>query len=84
MLAFTKLMPVLGFNELKKVLAIATTEKELRVYDSTILEDFLEDLGDGRGRALYPGISRVGGGSKQVINLPEDASPYSEGEMDED
>ncbi|KAF8439532.1 NRDE-2, necessary for RNA interference-domain-containing protein [Terfezia claveryi] len=85
MLAFTKLMPVLGFEELKKVLAIATTEKELRVYDTTTLEDFLEDLGDEGGPALYPGISGVGGSKRQkVINVLEDASPHSEGEMDED
>ncbi|KAF8425864.1 NRDE-2, necessary for RNA interference-domain-containing protein [Tirmania nivea] len=85
MLAFTKLMPVLGFDELKKVLAITTTEKELRVYDATTLEDFLEELGDERGRALYPGIGGVGNSKMQsAIKLPEDASSHSEGEMVED
>jgi len=84
MLAFTKLMSVLGFDDLKKVLAIATTEKELRVYDATTLEDFLEDLGDEKGRALYPSISELGGSKQKMINLPEDASSRSEGEMDED
>ena len=78
-------MPALGFDELKKVLAITTTEKELRVYDATALEDFLDELGDEKGRALYPGISGIGGTKKQkTINLPEDPLSHSDDEMDED
>ena len=85
MLAFTKLLPALGFDELKKVLAITTTEKELRVYDTTTLEDFLEELGEERGRALYPGVSGLGGAKKQeTIELPEDASSHNGSEIGED
>lgn len=65
MLAFTKLMPVLDFDELKKILSISTMEKELRVVTTATLEDYLEEIGDGKGRELYTGLG--------TLKLSEDA-----------
>lgn len=84
MLAFNRLISVLNYDELKKMLSIITTEKELRVCDVTILEDYLEELDDERGQALYPGISATGPAKREIANkLPEDPSSLSE-EMETD
>ena len=83
MLAFTKLISALGFDELKQVFSIITSEKELRVYDATELEDLLERMSEENGKALYPGLTTVveGRRNKMAIQLPED--PPSGSEADE-
>lgn len=60
MLGFTILLSILDFDELKKVLSIVAIEKELRFHGTAELEDFLEMLGDDKGRVMYPGIRGVG------------------------
>ena len=56
MLAFTRLIAILDFTELKKVFAIVTIEKELRAADGLALEELLEHIEEKQGREIYPGI----------------------------
>lgn len=63
-------MPVLDFDELKKILSISTVEKELRVFNTTALEYYLEDVEDEKGHNLYPGLGSLKG--EAAIELPND------------
>ncbi|KAI5788834.1 NRDE-2, necessary for RNA interference-domain-containing protein [Peziza echinospora] len=56
MLAFTRLIAILDFTELKKVFAIVTIEKELRAADAFALEELLEHIEEKQGREIYPGL----------------------------
>ena len=79
MLAFTKLISILDFDELKKILSISTVEKELRVVDTTTLEDYLEEIDYGKGCKLYPGLRALKG--EVALEPPNDMSSHSEDEM---
>lgn len=68
LLAFRKLRSALDFEEMRKLLSIIASEKELRVHDTTELEDMIEE-------AMEAQRDRLGGPRKQqFLNLPEDNS----------
>lgn len=74
MLAFTRLRPALQNEELRKLLSIMSTEKELRTHDVTELEDMLDEQEKARGGG--------GGGQRMEIVLPDD--PDTDEEMEDD
>ncbi|KAF8535001.1 NRDE-2, necessary for RNA interference-domain-containing protein [Trichophaea hybrida] len=73
MMAFTELRSLLRLEDLRKLLSIMTSEKELRVHDVTELEDMVEEMYNGRSLAHEH--------SGDFIALPDD-DPTDE-EMDE-
>jgi hypothetical protein len=73
MMAFTKLRSVLELEDLRKLLSIMTSEKELRVHDVTELEDMVEEMYNGKG------VTHEHSGD--FIALPDDDS--TDEEMDE-
>lgn len=92
MLGFTKLFSALDFEELNKTLSIVTSEKELRMRDTVDLENALEDLGEDKLRAMYPGISppdvstkrkgKARAKGKLALQFPDDGSSGEEIDRD--
>ena len=67
MMAFTRLRSALEFEDLRKLLSIMTSEKELRVHDVTDLEYMVDELYKERGV-----------GSGHAISIPDDCSTSDE------
>lgn len=68
LLAFARLRPALSFDEIQKILSIISSEKELRVHDTTELEDMIEEMTEAQR-------DRLGGlGKPRFLNLPDDNS----------
>lgn len=72
LLAFRKLRHALDFEEMRKLLSIISSEKELRVHDTTELEDMIEEMAE----AQRDNSSRLG--KPQFLNLPDDGSEDEE------
>jgi len=69
MLAFTKLRSTFEFGELRQLLSIMSSEKELRVHDVTELEDMLE----GMSNELRTQDGLIGAPPSLIV-LPDDSS----------
>lgn len=67
LLAFRRLRPALDPGEMWKLLSMIASEKELRVHDTTELEDMIE-LGE-RAKAHRDKLGGLG-----ELNLPDDNS----------
>lgn len=66
LLAFRRLRPALDSEEMWRLLSMIASEKELRVHDTTELEDMIE---------LEQGMkTRARLGKSQFLNLPDDNS----------
>ncbi|CAZ79699.1 unnamed protein product [Tuber melanosporum] len=74
LLAFQRLRTVLTYEEMRKLLSIVSSEKELRVHDATELEDYIDGLTDEQ-RSKLGGTEAEG---LRFLQLPSDAS---DGEM---
>ncbi|KAG0637046.1 NRDE-2, necessary for RNA interference-domain-containing protein [Tuber brumale] len=74
LLAFQRLRTVLTYEEMRKLLSIVSSEKELRVHDTTELEDYIDELTDEQ-RSKLGGTEAEG---LRFLQLPSDAS---EGEV---
>ncbi|RPB06131.1 DUF1740-domain-containing protein [Choiromyces venosus 120613-1] len=70
LLAFQRLRTVLTYDEMRKLLSIISSEKELRVHDTTELEDYIDGLTDEQ----RSGLGRTGAEGPQFLQLPNDAS----------
>ncbi|PWW79846.1 DUF1740-domain-containing protein [Tuber magnatum] len=70
LLAFQRLRTVMSYEEMRKLLSIVSSEKELRVHDTTELEDYIDGLTDEcRSR-----LGGAGAEGLQFLQLPSDVS----------
>lgn len=74
-LAFQRLRTVLTYEEMRKLLSIVSSEKELRVHDTTELEDYVDGLTDEQR-------SRLGGTGVEGLRFLQLPSDGSDGEME--
>lgn len=66
LLAFRRLRPALDSEEMWRLLSMIASEKELRVHDTTELEDMIEQARGVGTRARL--------GNSRFVNLPDDNS----------
>ncbi|CUS10669.1 unnamed protein product [Tuber aestivum] len=70
LLAFQRLRTVMTYEEMRKLLSIVSWEKELRVHDTTELEDYIDGLTDEHRSRL----GTAGAEGLQFLQLPSDTS----------
>lgn len=68
LLAFRKLRSTLNFEEMWKLLSIISSEKELRVHDTTEIEDMIQAMTENQ-RDKLSWLQKP-----KFLNLPDDGS----------